>query len=316
LTSFLIDPATDHQTLRRSLYEGDLVVFTDLPAVSDYVAFTKEQLGELFAPHEPEEAHQHFTPEEMASMLGQWKPQFIHDERSKNFVRTIVGSVFAAEDVHYDVPKPRTAFPVGHLTTGIAFAFPWHRDTWYGAPSQQINWWLPIFPLRTDNAMKFDLANFDKPVHNDSEHFDYYETNRARMTTATQVKKETQVRPRAIDHEAHDDFVVLLPPGSILLFSAGHLHASIANTSGRARYSIDFRTVDRNDVAQNVGAPMPDVRCTGTSVRDFVNTETGQRFDEDLVRSIYGDPPDDVILVYDKEVSETAAQALRGGASS
>jgi hypothetical protein len=44
-----------------------------------------------------------------------------------------------------------------HLTTGVAFAFPWHRDTWYSAlRARQINWWLPIFPVRDDNAMSFD----------------------------------------------------------------------------------------------------------------------------------------------------------------
>jgi hypothetical protein len=31
-----------------------------------------------------------------------------------------------AEHTHFDLPKPRTSFPVGHLTTGVAFAFPWH----------------------------------------------------------------------------------------------------------------------------------------------------------------------------------------------
>ena len=51
---------------------------------------------------------------------------------------------------------------MGHLTTGIAYAFPWHRDVWYSAPPQQINWWLPVFAVREDNAMRFDLESFDQ----------------------------------------------------------------------------------------------------------------------------------------------------------
>ena len=43
-----------------------------------------------------------------------------------------------AEYTHYDLPKPLTSFPVGHLTTGVTLAFPWHRDVWYSAPAQQI----------------------------------------------------------------------------------------------------------------------------------------------------------------------------------
>jgi hypothetical protein len=304
MTAFHIDPSSDSETLLHHLYGGDLVMFTHLPAVAGFVAFAKEQLADVFKPYDPEEAHLHHTPEETAAILGRWKPQFIHHDKSKSFVRAIIREAgFPVRDTHFDVPKPRTAFPNDHLTTGIAFAFPWHRDVWYGAPRQQINWWLPIFDIRADNAMKFDLEKFDTSVSNDSETFDYYETNRARLTAATQVKRETQPRPRAINHTPSNEFVVLPRPGAILLFSAAQLHATIENTSGRARYSIDFRTVDRRHVAQRVGATLADVRCTGTSLRDFLNVETGERFDEQLVRSIYGDPPDDVILVFDKEVA-------------
>ena len=106
----------------------------------------------------------------MAKILASWKPHFIHSERSKKLVRAVIEEAgFPAEDTHYDLPKPRTSFPVGHLTTGVAFAFPWHRDTWYSAPAQQINWWLPIFPVREDNAMSFDLASFDRAVPNTSD---------------------------------------------------------------------------------------------------------------------------------------------------
>ena len=101
----------------------------------------------------------------MAKILGAWKPRFIHAEMSKKLVRAVIDEAgFPAEETHYDLPKPRTSFPAGHLTTGVAFAFPWHRDVWYSAPAQQVNWWLPIFPVREDNAMSFDLASFDQAV--------------------------------------------------------------------------------------------------------------------------------------------------------
>ena len=105
----------------------------------------------------------------MAELLGEWKPRWIHAKRSRELVRAIIAEAgFEPEYTHYDVPKPRTSFPVGHLTTGIAFAFPWHRDVWYSAPAQQINWWLPVFPVRETNAMSFDLASFAQAVPNTS----------------------------------------------------------------------------------------------------------------------------------------------------
>ena len=128
---------------------GDLVILTRLRALEEFVEYTREELTELFAPHDPEHVHEHIEPAEMAKILGVWKPRWIHAERSRDLVRAIIAEAgFPPEFTHYDVPKPRTSFPAGHLTTGIAFAFPWHRDVWYSAPAQQINWWLPIFPVR------------------------------------------------------------------------------------------------------------------------------------------------------------------------
>src|SRR5581483_11477487 len=179
-----VDPDGVHaDKLRQIIYGGNLVVLTRLQAVSNFVEYTRDQLTQLFQPHDPEHAHEHYSPAEMASMLGTWKPSFIHADKSKRLVRDIITEAgLPAEHTHYDVPKPRTSFPVGHLTTGVAFAFPWHRDVWYSAPAQQINWWLPIFPAREDNAMAFDLAKFAHEVPNNSADFDYYENNAGRLT--------------------------------------------------------------------------------------------------------------------------------------
>lgn len=158
--------------------------------------YTREELTELFKPHDPEFVHEHIEPAEMAKILGVWKPRFIHSERSKKLVRAVIEEAgFPPEQTHYDLPKPRTSFPVGHLNTGVAFAFPWHRDVWYSAPRQQINWWLPIFPVREDNAMGLDPNGFARAVPNTSDGFDYYENNASRLTTASQVTKERQSRP-------------------------------------------------------------------------------------------------------------------------
>ena len=197
------------------------------------------------------------------------------------------------------MPKPRTSFPVGHLTTGIAFAFPWHRDVWYSAPAQQINWWLPVFPVRETNAMSFDLASFARAVPNTSGDFDYYENNARRFSTAKSVGKESQARPRAIDHTPGVDVIPLPAPGEVLLFSGAQLHTSIPNTSGLARYSVDFRTVRHHATCTaGVGAPLVDADCTGTAIRDFVSTKDESAFDEETVRSIYGPPPTDALLVF------------------
>lgn len=301
--SVYVDPDAPAPHLRRTIYEGHIVVLTKLPSVTRLVAHTRDQLEDLFRPHDPEHVHEHVDTHEMALMLGTWKPSFIHSERTSALVRDIIREAgLSASGTHYDLPKPRTSFPVGYLTTGIAYAFPWHRDTWYSAPIQQINWWLPVFPLREGNAMSFDVGSYTRPVDNNSGRFDYYRNNVARRSTASQVTREEQVRPAATDHSPINELVVLPSPGSVLLFSGAQLHASIPNRSGRARYSVDFRTVDVLDVMEARGAPSVDVACTGTAIRDFRNVADGSTFEEETVVRLFGPPPPGSVLVFDPAV--------------
>ena len=299
VVTIFVDPDVSPEELRRTLYGGNLVVLTRLSGVARLVAFAREELTNLFAPYAPELAHEHFDKAQMAQLLSQWKPAFIHSETSRRLVCDIIEEAgLSPERTHFDLPKPRTSFPVGHLTTGIAFAFPWHRDVWYSAPAQQLNWWLPIYPARADNAMSFDLGRFAQAVPNTSAAFDYYDNNAGRHKTTSTVDKEEQSRPGAIDHHPAEDLVVLPAPGQVLLFSGAQLHTSTPNTSPIARYSIDFRTVDVDDLLAGRGAPLVDAHCTGTAIRDFRRVSDDAALPEETVRSIYGEPPEDAMLVF------------------
>jgi hypothetical protein len=77
------------------------------------------------------------------------------------------------------------------------------------------------------------------------------------------------------------------------------LHASIPNTSGRARFSVDFRVVSVPDLLAGRGAPLVDANCTGTAIRDFINVADERSFDEDVVQRLYGPPPEGALLVFD-----------------
>jgi hypothetical protein len=93
------------------------------------------------------------------------------------------------------------------------------------------------------------------------------------------------VHPAPVRGIAPDEVrLTLVPPqGGFMMFSGDQLHASIPNTSGMTRYSIDFRTVQVDDVHAGVGAPVADVACTGTALRDFKRLTDGATFTEDEV---------------------------------
>jgi hypothetical protein len=65
--------------------------------------------------------------------------------------------------------------------------------------------------------------------------------------------------------------------GDIVLFSGAHFHQTKNNTTGRTRFSLDFRTVDLEDHAAGVGAPNADNRSTGDATRDYVRGGPGSK---------------------------------------
>lgn len=273
LVNVAVDPSYDDEECRRRLFAGEVIVYTDVPEVVAFVEFTRELIADAVAPDEPRGVHSSRTPDELADILIEFKPRFIHHPESIAHVRRITSALGAAPaDTHADVPKLRTAFPEGGLSTGIAKAFQPHRDTWYAAPRQQINWWLPVWPVAPNNAMEFYPRWFGRAIPNTSGAYNYYRANlwRSRIKDFS-GGVDARVHPAPENPLPEDEpRLCLLPPvGGIMLFAGDQLHASIPNTSDVTRYSVDFRTVHIADVRGGQGAPGVDVACAGTALRDF-----------------------------------------------
>ena len=152
MDSILFDDPESDDDRRTALYRGQIFVYSPSPGTEALCTLAKEMLEEAFDPHHPTEAQYHHDVEEYATILGKLKPAFIHHPRAKDAVRAILAERGCDLDkTYFDVPRLRTSTAQGYLTTGIAFAFHPHRDTWYSAPPSQINWWLPVYPFGTDN---------------------------------------------------------------------------------------------------------------------------------------------------------------------
>jgi hypothetical protein len=93
---------------------------------------------------------------------------------------------------------------------------------------------------------------------------------------------------------------LICPIGGIILFSGAHMHSTVPNDSGYTRFSIDFRTVNADDVASGTGAPNIDSECTGTSMRDCLSGSDFPRLSEELIRPYDTEPVlEDAMLVYE-----------------
>ena len=82
------------------------------------------------------------------------------------------------------------------------------------------------------------------------------------------------------------------------------MHWSVPNTSGKTRFSIDFRVVNLDDVAGRKGAPRVDEECTGTTMRDYLRASDLSQITADLV-SLYDDETADAgALTYQHNKAE------------
>src|SRR6202165_358486 len=236
---------------RQRLYDGQLFVYSTRASILALVNFAKSMIEDAFGGLDPRTAQKNMAVEHYASLLGKLKPAFIHHPESKRHLRNILEDLGCdLEKTYFDVPRMRSSTSDNYLTTGIAFAWHPHRETWYSAPPCLINWWLPIYEIESDNAMAFHPQYWARPVKNSSAEYNYYTWNKLyRGENVTKlIKDNPRPLPRATEAmELEPQIRLICPVGGVILFSGAQMHSSVPNTSGVTRFSIDFRTIHVND---------------------------------------------------------------------
>lgn len=268
-----VDSKMSDDDRRLRLYDGSIFVHAPCPSALRLCALAQELIEEAFGSSDPLTVQERLPVEECAGILAALKPKFIHHPKSKEYIQGMLTELGCdLQKTYFDVPRLRTAFPGDYLKSGIAYAFHPHRDTWYSAPFCQINWWMPIYPLNSENCMAIHPAYWERPVRNGSSQYNYYKWNlESRRNAAEHIKTDSRVQPRAEEPIELDPQVRLVcDVGGVYQFSAAQMHSTVPNTSKVTRYSIDFRTVHLTDVLNRVGAPNIDSACTGTTMGDYL----------------------------------------------
>jgi hypothetical protein len=281
-----IDSAVSDEQRRHRLYGGDLFAFSAGDSATKLTELARTLSEEAFAPHDPPVAQESMPAERYVEILAELKPTFIHHPLAKELITGLLSELGCdIERTYFDVPRLRTMAHGEYLKAGLAYQFHAHRDTWFSAPHQQLNWWLPVYEIESENCMAFHPDYFDKPIRNSSAGYDYEEWNKTgRQQAAKQVRKETRKQPQPEQPlELEPDVRVVTPPGGTLIFSAAQLHSTVPNTTSRTRFSIDFRTVNLNDLIEGVAAPNVDSDCTGTTLRDFLRASDLEPLPEDVM---------------------------------
>lgn len=271
MTAVFFDSRMSDDDRRTRLFSGDLFVYSPTPSSLELCAFARELAEAAFAPHDPRDAQHHLAPERFVEILAQLKPEFINHPHCKKLLPAVLGDLGVdLEQTYFDVPRLRT-MTSEYLNAGLTLQFDAHRDTWFANPTAQVNWWMPVYEVTESSVFAFHPRYFGRPVRNTSGDYDYAEwLATGRVQAAAQVKKDERKRSGADEElELVPDVRVVTPPGGVLVFSGSQLHTTVANTTGRTRVSIDFRTVNRRDLETGAAAPNVDAEATGTTLGDF-----------------------------------------------
>ncbi|MBA3795235.1 MAG: hypothetical protein H0X19_14025 [Rubrobacter sp.] len=245
----VVSGALEDGTRRGSVYGGDLLVFKDVPPLREFCAFADALIREAFETEDPVRAQFGLGRDEYLSRVEALQRRFRKDDAAKELFLAALGHVGVdlrrtSWDWLYLRVSPHGDEHAGRRTAKLGF----HRDTWSSNVYAQTNWWAPIYPITAGRTIAFYPAYWDEPLKNTSREWDLEEI-RAGGSSAPVVPGPTETVDTA------SELRPVIEPGDLLCFSGAHLHASVPNTTGVARFSVEVRTVDTGDVADGRGAP-------------------------------------------------------------
>lgn len=301
MNTIYFDSAMNDRARLEELYKGQLFVYSPTSATKAFCDHARAMILEAFEGRDPLHAQEEMDVMDFAALITPLKRGFIHHPRSKELIQNILlGFGCDPERTCLDVPRLRISTHSAYLTSGVAYAHHPHRDTWYSAPMSQINWWLAIYDFESDNAMAFHPVHWSRGVNNSSDLFDYYQWNsNGRQNASQHITSDTRFQPKSNEPlQIYPELRLVPKEAGPILFSGAQMHSTVPNISRQTRWSIDFRTVNLDDVIEHRGALNIDSRPTGTSLRDFMLASNLQRLPEELVRTYDGrmDPPGELLF--------------------
>ena len=286
-----------------AIYRGQITMLPPTPASIELCAHARAMVEDAYHPHDPRTAQHDLEIDDFVERAAAVKPRFIHDPRTRALQKAYLDELgFDPWRTYLDVPRMRVVSSDGYLVSGVGHKQPPHRDTWWSAPMQQIQFWLPIYPMSRECSMEFYPHYVETGIPNTSDNFNIYRWNATGRKNAAEHREGEDKRGipqprRALEHPAAVQMV--LPVGGAVIFSANQLHATSDNVTGMTRFSIDFRIVDIEHVRDGIGAKNVDNRSTGTALRDFRRICDEAEINADIIACHdVGERPQDGMLTF------------------
>lgn len=259
---------------RARIYDGSIFVLPGLKGIRDLSDWAEELIAEAFkGTPDIHRAHLHLPVEEFVRRVSPLKSRFVNDPRTRQICQELIAEVGAdPQRTYFDLPRLRVIPPANYLTAGVSYNYAPHRDTWYAHPRQLVNYWAPVYDTEVSTVMTMFVDHFRRPVDNTSVKWDYDEwVQNSRFAAASNIQREERAHPVPLAAvSGTTQLRLVLNGGDVMVFSTCQLHASTPNATDRIRFSFDLRTLNVDDLEQDVGPVDVDGRATGTTLPDFL----------------------------------------------
>ena len=246
---------------RKRIYSGTIYLWTKLKSTQDLGKFAEECIKKFLGEKDYLTGYRDWPVEIFIEKAEALKKYYTNCQEAKDIIRDFVKEIGEnPNDYFFDVPRLRVVPNSNYLKAGVSYNYAPHRDTWYGSPGCQINTWMPIFSVESDQTMPIYPSYFSRPVENSSGQFDVKHWNEVeRPAAVNQIGRENRKHP--LPKEEIDPKTKLLLAGGrgdITVFSGSHLHSSQDNLKNEIRFSTDFRLYFEPDLKNNLGSALID----------------------------------------------------------
>ncbi|KXF80460.1 2OG-Fe(II) oxygenase family protein [Enterovibrio coralii] len=252
--------ALSHQELGDRLFQGELIIFSIADELAPFLNRTKQLINKHFGIPDPQKAHLALDEPTYAARASETMTAFERDPEIKSlFFSALETCGVNREENFYDRLVLRIVPCVTSYDKGRQASVKHHRDTWGSNIDSQINWWLPIFPLRKARSIALYPDYWNKKVANTTSDWSFSRYLAEKKATPSGEKIAYPSSPQALESiDEQACFTPELQPGEILTFASAHLHGSKFNLTDKFRFSVEIRTVNIHDVKHGKGAPNVD----------------------------------------------------------
>ena len=231
---------TESKNLKNDIFQGNILCFFDYPSLKRI----KGKFESYF--------FDSFKRTYNASLLKSFSIKNSNDEtkllklqeRIKNckFLKSIFKQFFIElglnlKDLYIDEITLRYSPRQGDLPYGSLKPTCSHRDTWASNIFHQINWWIPMHEVFSDNSIFIVPEYFKKKVRNNSKSWTFKKYKCIPGYPSVPTTNE--------NFSFKDKLNINLRSYEMLCFSGNHIHGS--NLGKCFRFNIETRTVSSSD---------------------------------------------------------------------